>query len=408
MTLARLRARWVVPVTSPPIAGGAVLLDGAVVRAVGAETDVPAPDGVRTRDLGEVVLLPGLVNTHAHLELTCLAGQVKDLPFRDWILRVRALRDELTPDTLRRSADDGVLAHFAAGITTIGDTGSMRVAARAMHRLGARGHAYQEVFGPDPADAAGALAGLEADLASQTDFHSARVRVAVSPHAPYTVSGELLGMVVRLASERGLPIAMHLAESPEESVFVRHGTGPFADGWRRRGITVTARECSPVEWAARHELLGPRTLLIHCVQADAADIAIIAAAGAAVAHCPHSNAELGHGRANLTAMLRAGVTVGLGTDSVATGAPIDLFREARLARDGAGLTPEQAVRLMTEGGARALGIAGAGILAPGAHADLTAIAAAGAGEPFEAVLAAAPRDVRATWASGAMVYDALS
>lgn len=408
MTRLRLQARWVVPVASAPIDNGAVVLDGATITAVGRAAGVPQPGGARTLDLGDVVLLPGLVNTHAHLELTCLAGQVKDLPFRDWILRVRALRDELSEDALRRSADDGVRAHFAAGITTIGDTGSTRVAAGAMHRLGARGIAYQEVFGPDPSQCAASLAGLEDDLARQAGAQSARVTVAVSPHAPYTVSGELLAAVVRLATERELPMAMHLAESPEETAFVRDGAGPFADGWRRRGITVTARRTSPVRWAAQYGLLHPRALLIHCVQAGRDDIAAIALAGAAVAHCPHSNRELGHGRADLAGMLAAGVRVGLGTDSVATGAPVDLFREARLARDGAGLSPEATIRLMTEGGARALGMGGIGRLEAGAAADLAAIQTGGSRDPYEGVLGAALADVRATWASGALVHDALS
>jgi 5-methylthioadenosine/S-adenosylhomocysteine deaminase len=197
---------------------------------------------------------------------------------------------------------------------------------------------------------------------------------------------------------------MHLAESREESEFVRFGRGPFADAHRARGIPVTAHGCSPVGWAERGGALALAPLLIHCVQTDDADVAAIAAAGASVAHCPHSNAELGHGRLDLARLRAAGVRVGLGTDSVASGAPLDLFREARLARDAAGLTPADALRLLTVGGAAALGVPGVGAIVPGAWADLAAVRVPGA-DPVDGVLAASPADVRQTWVAGRLVWD---
>lgn len=403
----RLRARWVLPIAQPPLERAAVLIaaDGRIAAA-GADADVPAPPDAEQRDLGDVVLMPGLVNAHAHLELTALSGLVTDLPFRDWIRRVRVLKDALDDADRLASAAWGVLESFAAGITTIGDTGSSGAPAAAMAQLGARGVAYQEVFGPSPLQLHESLAGLESDVARLAAYASDRVTIGVSPHAPYTVSRDLAAASVRFARAHGYPIAMHLAESREETEFLRRGTGPFADALRARGIAVSAHQCSSVAWAAQAGLLGPRTLLIHCVETDAADAAAIAQAGAAVAHCPSSNADLGHRTMDLAMMRRAGVTVALGTDSVAAGAPLDLFREARLARDAAGLPPKAAVHLMTVDGARALGLADTGVIRPGAWADLVAIqgdtATANLGER---VLGAAPADVRATWVQGRLVYD---
>lgn len=405
MTPIRLRARWLLPVATPAVGPGAVLIgaDGRIVAA-GRDADVPAPAGAEAHDLGDVILLPGLVNTHAHLELTALEGLVKDLPFREWIQRVRLLKDALDDGARLASASWGVLDSFAAGITTIGDTGSTGAPAAALAALGARGVAYQEVFGPDPAQAAASLAGLATAVDALAAHASGRVRIGVSPHAPYTVSFELLGAAVAFARARGLPVAMHLAESPEEAALVREGAGPFAEALRARGIAVTAQGCSPVAWAARAGLLAPRTLLIHAVETDAADAAAIAAGGAAVAHCPSSNRDLGHGRLDLAMMRRAGVVVGLGTDSVATGAPLDLFREARLARDAAGLTPAEAVAMLTAGGAAALGLGDVGAIRPGAWADLAALACSGAGDPDALVLASSPADVYAAWVGGRLVF----
>jgi 5-methylthioadenosine/S-adenosylhomocysteine deaminase len=407
VSAARLRARWILPVAAAPIAGGAMLIDDAgALAAVGPADTVPAPRGAASYDLGDVVLLPGLVNTHAHLELSALAGLAPNRAFRDWILRVRALKDALTPDELGASAAWGVLQSFAAGITTIGDTGSSGAAAAAMARLGARGVAYQEVFGPDPAQYEDALAGLESAVDHLLAAHaSARVRIGVSPHAPYTVSAPLLTAVARLAGTRALPVAMHLAESLAEREFVQGGRGPLADALRARGIAVEPEGLTPVGWVRRAGLLETRPLLIHCVQCDQADIGMIAAAGARVAHCPHSNQELGHGRMSLAAILGAGIWVWLGTDSVATGAALDLFRVAGLARDSAQLEPADAVAMMTAMGARALGLTGIGYLAPGGRADLTAVDLRGHADPFEAVLAASPACVRGTWVAGRQVWD---
>ena len=146
----RLRARWVVPVEGDPVSDGAVLADAAGrIVAVGPDAAVPAPDGVTRQDLGNSALLPGLVNTHTHLELTALRGLVPGMAFPRWIATIRRVKDAMSPAQFRSGARWGVLEHFAQGATTIGDTGSTGEAAMAMADLGGRGVAYQEVFGPD-------------------------------------------------------------------------------------------------------------------------------------------------------------------------------------------------------------------------------------------------------------------
>jgi 5-methylthioadenosine/S-adenosylhomocysteine deaminase len=326
---------------------------------------------------------------------------------------VRRLKEALTARHFAASAAWGVLEHFAAGITTIGDTGSSGAPARAMAELGARGVAFHEVFGPDPGQLDAAMSDLARMLSDLDAWASERVRIGLSPHAPYTVSEPLLRAVADAALTLGRPLAMHLAESREEDAFVRAGTGPFAEAHERRGIPVTARGLSPVAWALSNGLEAVRPLLIHCVKASDADLARMAACAATVAHCPWSNAALGHGRAGLAAMRRAGLAVGLGTDSVVAGNATDLFAEARYAAVGGGLSPRDMLGLITGQSARALAVAGAGALSPGAWGDLTAVslgraALAGcADDDPEAALAwsATAADVEATWVAGHCVYE---
>ncbi len=167
-----------------------------------------------------------------------------------------------------------------------------------------------------------------------------------------------------------LPMAMHLAESRAESELVRDGAGPFADALARRGIAFAAQHVSPVEYLHRLGVLLPGTLCIHCVQIDATDIGRLKTDNAAVAHCPLSNRAHHHGTAPLSDLRRAGVPTGVGTDSVVSVGELDLWAEAR----AAGFAEEDALRMLTIEGARALGWdSEIGSLAVGKAGDLAVI-----------------------------------
>ena len=372
-------ARWVVPVSTPAIQNGVVAVEGEHIRFVGARSDAPAGDLV---DLGDTVLLPGLVNTHTHLELTAMRGFLEDLEFRRWISRLTKARQAvLTNELLLASASAGIAEGLLAGITTYADTCESGVALQAMTEMGVRGVMYQEVFGPDPCQCQISLAALRATVDRLRGGVTSLVRLGVSPHAPYSVSDELFAETARYAADESLPVAIHLAESDAETALIRHGRGPFADALRLRGIPVAPRGASPVQLLASLGVLAVRPLLIHCVTVDDADIREMAAHDCAVAHSPASNAKLGHGIAPLGKLLDAGIRVGLGSDSVASNNRMDLLDEARLAalllrtveRRPDGLPAHQALELATRGGARALGLdADIGTLDVGKSADLCA------------------------------------
>src|SRR6184192_286911 len=198
----RIRAGSVHPVTAPPITDGAVLVaDDGRIAAVGPHAQVPDPPGARRVEFPDAVLVPGLVNTHTHLELTHLAGRNPEREFSRWIRTIRSLKDATTPEEFDHSAEQGVRDCWTAGVTCVADTGSTGAPLRALARLGGRGIYYQEVFGPDPAQCAASMAELERAVQRLAPVATSRSRLGVSPHAPYTVSDPLYRAVAELRSE---------------------------------------------------------------------------------------------------------------------------------------------------------------------------------------------------------------
>jgi cytosine/adenosine deaminase-related metal-dependent hydrolase len=375
----RYHARWVVPVARPPIFDGTVVVEDQRIAYVGSRAEAPPGDDV---ELGESILTPGLVNAHTHLELTVMRGFLEGMAFVPWIRTLTRARTAVLDDAaMADSARLGIAEGLTAGITTYADTCSSGVSLGAMREMGVRGIMYQEVFGPAAGQHDEAMAGLRAAVERLAPLQSELVQLGVSPHAPYTVHEDLMVDVCAYAIGARLPVAIHLAESREEIAYLREGEGPFAEFLRGRGIPVVRRSHSPVHWLVELGVVIARPLLIHCVQTDATDLSFIAEHGCPVAHCPASNAKLGHGVAPVQAMLDAGITVGLGSDSMASNNQMDLLGEARLAalfqnatvgRPDA-LTAAEAFELATWGGAKALGLDGRiGSLEAGKGADLAA------------------------------------
>ncbi len=383
----RYHARWVLPIAAPPIGDGTVVVEDDRIVWVGPRRE--APDGGAADDLGDAVLMPGLVNAHTHLEFTVMRGFLEGLSFFDWVRTLtRARRAVLDDAALLDSARLGVVEGLRAGITTFADTGDSSAPFDALRELGARGIAYREVFGPSPAKVDDSLAGLRAKVDAMRERETALVRVGVSPHAPYSVGDALFEAVAAYATAEHLPVAVHIAEGADESLLVERAEGPFADFLRSRGIAVAPRAGSPVALLERCGVLKVRPLLIHAVRVDASDIAAMARHRCGVAHCPASNTRLSHGTAPLAEMLEAGLDVGLGSDSMASNDCMDILGEGRLTagqqrvrlhRDV--LPASQVLELATRGGARALGLGDVvGALTPGLQADMVAFAVeAGAG-----------------------------
>jgi cytosine/adenosine deaminase-related metal-dependent hydrolase len=404
----RLAARWLLPVEGPPLERGALLIgtDGRI-QAVGPDAAVPRPEAVPALEFEDAAILPGLINTHTHLELTGLEGQVPALEFPAWIQQLRQIKSTRSPAAYVEAARQGLRDCYAAGVTTVADTGDSGAVIRVLSEADGSGVAYQEVFGPDPAQAQESLSQLQSRVEELSRLATNRVRIGVSPHAPYTVSGTLMQAVASWAGAERLPLAVHIAESAAEAQFLLAGTGPFADAWLARGIPLpSSRGRTPLAWLADHGGLTEHTLCIHAVEIRSQDLARLAESGAAVAHCPLSNRAHGHGIAPLGAMLSSSARVSLGTDSVVSVGQLDLLAEARAAGRIASLRAERMLELCTLAGARALRMdSETGSLRPGKWADCVVIRLPpAAGTPTQRVLDSSPGDVLLTCLAGREVH----
>ncbi|HEU4570369.1 MAG TPA: amidohydrolase family protein [Gemmatimonadales bacterium] len=404
MTALRLAADWVVTMDGAPLRGGAVVVDAAGrIAAVEPGTAPEAPPGPPAR---QTVLLPGLVNAHTHLELTGLGGTVTEDDFVAWIGHLIRLLGERDRAEYLAAARQGIRDNWAIGVTTVADCGATGTVIEALAELGASGIAYHEVFGPDPAAADAQLAAWQARLAELRRFEGPRVRLGASPHAPYSVSAPLYRRAAAHARAEGLPLAVHIAETPLEDDLLLRGAGGFAERLRARGLALAPAGVGPLALLEREEVLGPDLLAIHCCTASGEDLDRLARHGAAVAHCPRSNRRHHGLAAPIGAMLASGLRVGVGTDSEASVHPLDLRAEARAARELAGLDAQEALALITLGAARAIGLGDeVGALVTGRWADLVAVAIPASETPeqvYEAVLTVG--EVEATWVGGREVH----
>jgi 5-methylthioadenosine/S-adenosylhomocysteine deaminase len=423
-------ARWVLPVSSAEIRDGAIAVEGDRIIAVGPSATLREENPrVTIRNLGEAAIIPGLINAHSHLELTSMRGflENEETNFFAWLKKLTTARlEQMTSDDLYVSAAWGAVEAARAGVTCVADASdSAFESMTALRNVGLRGIVFQESFGPDPRLAQENFEKLKTKIARLRDQETPLVKAGVSPHAPYTVSAPQLELISRFAFDESLPLMMHAAETQMEVSLLRAGQGPFADGLRSRGIQWHAPGVSTIQYLNDHGVLQTRPLLAHCIHVDEVDIETIKRTGTCVAHCPKSNAKLGHGRAPFAKFLEQGIAVGLGSDSVASNNTCDLLEEARfalmMARSetnanvsrtiASGLSADQLLRVATIGGSQALALQGQiGELREGLQADFAVVSLEGAHqtpshEPTGTLIfSSSGRDVILTVVAGREVY----
>ena len=420
-------ARWVLPISSPAIADGAIAVeDQRIISVAGRVVLAKQFPHVTVRDLGESAIIPGLINTHSHLELTAMRGflENEETDFFAWLKKLTMARlERMTSDDLRVSAAWGACEAVRSGVTCFADASdSAGESMSALRDVGLRGIVFQESFGPDPRLAKENFEKLKTKVARLREHETNLVKCGVSPHAPYTVCAPQLRMISKFALDEGLPVMMHAAETTMEVSLIRDGCGPFADGLRNRGLEWQAPGVSPIQYLNDHGVLQTRPLLAHCIHVDDADIETLKQTETRVAHCPKSNSKLGHGMAPFRKLLDKGIDVGLGSDSVASNNTCDLLEEARFAllisRLGSAashparlITADEVLRTATLGGARALGLEGqVGELREGCQADFAVISLDGAHQlpsynpATTLIFSSSARDVTLTVVAGREVF----
>ncbi len=302
------------------------------------------------------VLAGNILNAHTHLELGCLAHLCPGRggnAFVPWIGALIAARHEISASgelPFQRSAEEGIAQLLASGVATVGDISATGASVEPLLASDLSGVVYLEVLGMDRESARRHLRERQRRIDALRRRETAGgVRVGLSIHAPYSCHPELFREGAAWCWAESVPLCVHVGESRAERDLLQTGAGGFSALPNVFNVAdVPAPGCSPVAYLQDLGVLEAQPLLVHCVQVDSADIARIAAAGAAVAHCPRSNRLLQCGRMPLEQMLAAGVKVYLGTDSLASSPSLDVREEAAAANrlhDGK-VTPQAVYALL--------------------------------------------------------------
>jgi cytosine/adenosine deaminase-related metal-dependent hydrolase len=378
-----LRSRVVYPVWRPPIEDGAVVVSGSRIVAVGDWRTLRVEHSGTVCDLGDTILMPGLINAHCHLDYTHMAGLFPPRKsFCDWIKLITTEKAQWTYSDFAESWLDGAKMLLRSGTTTVVDIEAVpELLPEVWEATPLRVWSLLEMTGvrsrrnPDHI--------LNEALRKVSSLRHDRCVAGLSPHAPYSTTPRLLRRSAAAARKRTLLVATHVAESATEVEMFQQGRGEMHEWLQRNERDMSdCNGVSPVQHLARQHLLGSHLLAIHLNHLAPGDARLLARKNVSVVHCPRSHDYFKHQMFPYRALANAGVNICLGTDSLATvrttrrtQPELNLFREMQCFADRHLNVPDhKIVRLATLNGARALGLAGQiGELNQGALADLTAI-----------------------------------
>jgi len=355
-----------------------VLIDDDQIRQV-AIGSPPPPDGP-SQAFEHSVILPGLVNAHAHLEMTHVAASVGKKPeFTQWLRHlVQQLQkaDEADPDARKKGAREGVRLSLESGTTTVCDITNTGVSLEKIRDTGMRGVVCFELLGFHPERAEEKM--TEAIEWLGAHHGDSRVSAGLSPHAPYSVSSKLLQFSARLADEENRLVVIHVSETEEENRFLHTGKGIFKEHLEFYGaydLDFVPPGVSSVRYLHQLNVLDRPCLLIHCNYLDDEEIQMIADSGSSVVYCPRSHFYFGHMSHPYPRLKEAGVNVAIGTDSLASNESLGILDEIRFLQDNGVVSDlTELVQLATVNGAKALRMEDTiGALKPGMKADLTVV-----------------------------------
>ena len=397
------RARWLLPVAGDPVENGAIAVDRGRVTDVGKASTLR---GDSVQDLGDCILLPGFVNAHTHLELSCYRGCVAPKPLWEWFdeLIVMRLRAEAAAEE-REAVRLGAAESLAAGVTCVGDISRMGIQVDVLQASPIRKVCFLELISGahvPPHDAA--------SLASALDRASAfaepqRLILGVSPHALYTVTWDDLVGAGTLAAEHKAPLTIHLLETADEAPWLATGSGRLQEQLSKYRLPTASQGLRgrAIELLQQTGIAGQRPLLAHVNYIDDRELQSLAASGAAVVWCPRSHRFFGHGPHRWREMLAAGINVCIGTDSLASNDTLSILDELRFVRRTVSDVPLDTILEMgTLRGAMALSMERhVGSLQIGKCADFMAVPwdRAGSGNPILNLLDG-DRPVCGTWIGG--------
>jgi cytosine/adenosine deaminase-related metal-dependent hydrolase len=381
-----IRARTVVPMEGDPIPDGAVAVSGNKIADVGRFAEIRQRQSGEVLDLGEQILMPGLINGHCHLDYTMLRGTIPPQhSFSDWIRAINAEKAKLTDQDYIDSINAGFAEAQRFGTTTILNlTAFPKLIAAIQEPL--RTWWFGELIDVRNPDEAEKIAD------EALEFLKSSSRWGLAPHAPFTASQRLYARCEEIGRREHIPLTTHLAESREETEMFRDATGAAFEFLESIGRPMEdcGRE-TPLSLFVRTRAIAERWIIAHLNELNAGDFELLASAPKFhIAHCPRSHTFFGHAPFAFDRLRTLGFNICLGTDSLASNSDLSLFAEMReLLRKEPGLSPREIVAMATLNGALAIGQPDSlGKMAPGAYADLIAVPEApSATDVFETIVA---------------------
>lgn len=387
-------ASYLLPVSSPPVAGGAIVTENGRIVDSGTLAEMRGLYNAPVSEFPGCVIMPGLVNAHTHLELTHFPSwklrkgiDYSPRTYVDWVIQVIKIRRALTPEELAHSVREGIYKCLEGGTTTVGEILTDRSLIPIYQKSPLSGRLYCEAVGHDPVRCAGLLHALEETL---TAFPGNGLQPGLSPHAPHTLSPRFMQEVAELARRHVVPTVVHLAESPEEAEFLHDSTGKIAEllypfaGWE--SYMPAPRRTTPTAFLDSLGVLNPATAAVHCVHVTPSDAEILKRRGVSAVLCPRSNDRLVVGKAPAALLKKARIPLALGTDSLASNDSLSLWDEMRflLGEFPGVFTPAEALEMATLGAAKALHLEHeAGSLEKGKRADFLVVRPARMAGPEE-------------------------
>ncbi|MEO6183892.1 MAG: amidohydrolase family protein [Verrucomicrobiota bacterium] len=390
-----VRARVILPLCQPPIENGAVVIAGKCIVAVGHWRDLKSHGG-EVFDLGDSIVLPGLINAHCHLDYTDMAGMIPPRKsFSSWIKALLALKAAWSYSEYAQSWINGAKMLLRTGTTTVADIEAVpellpEVWSATPLRIGS----LLELTGVKSRRSPKEL--LNGAAQKIESLHDTKSFAGLSPHALYSTSPELLQRCGKIGRIKNWLLSTHVAESQEEDEMFVHSRGALFNWLKTQRDMSDCGKFSPVEQLARYQLLSDKFLAVHANYISENDAALLSQSQSSVVHCPRSHEYFGHRKFPYERLTKAGVNICLGTDSLASVAKkphqtieLNMFAEMQsFAKQNPAVSAQTILQMATQNGAAALGMnQHIGRVSPRYRADLIALPFAGKfSEAYEATL----------------------
>jgi cytosine/adenosine deaminase-related metal-dependent hydrolase len=350
-----IRSDFLLPIAERPIEDAFVVIENKRITDFGSFKNLRKKSFSNFIDLKGFILLPGLINSHTHLELSQLKGRINYKgSFSRWIEDLIEERSAWNYMDYVNSVSLGIKELIQSGTTTVGDVTLSGASWDILKAMGLRARIYHEVIGPRTCEAEEIFSTLKDKL---LNFKSKRlINNGISPHAPYSVSKKLMKLILEFSRENKIPLMIHLAESYEEVEFFDSGMGRLYEFLKTRNSVDKdwiPPKTTPTKYLSETEIFSVATTVVHFNFFTEEDKSILLKANSSIVYCPKSHLYFKRKEYPIKSLIEHGLNISIGTDSLASNVSLNMLKEMKVLRE-MGLDSETILKLSTINGAKAL------------------------------------------------------